>query len=167
MARRALAPILLEGEADTVRLGQALADMLRIGDTVLLEGTLGAGKTVLARAILRALAGDPDLTVPSPTYTLAQAYEFPSGTAHHFDLYRLEDPADCVELGLADVFGIDFALVEWPDRLGLHTPEAWVCVHLVIGEREGLRQAVLAVQGGSALLCRMEKASRVFLERAA
>ena len=167
MPHRTLAPILLEGEADTVRLGHAIAAMLRAGDTVLLEGALGAGKTVLARAILRRLAADPELTVPSPTYTLAQAYELQSGTAHHFDLYRLEDPADCIELGLEDVFGMDLALVEWPDRLGIRAPEEWVSVRLAIGDIRGVRRAVLAVQGGGALLCRMEEAYRMFLEGAA
>ncbi len=162
-----LAPVPLAGESDTVRLGRLLAGALCPGDAVLLEGAIGTGKTVLARAILRSLAGDPALVVPSPTYTLAQAYELPCGTVHHFDLYRLEGPADCVELGLEDVFGIDLALVEWPDRLGIHVPEEWVRVRLDSGGGCRARRAELAVQGPASLLGRMECVVRRFVGRMA
>ncbi len=78
----------LPGEADTILLAQDIAMALRPGDTVALAGDLGAGKSTLARAMIRALAGDPELEVPSPTYTLCQRYElvFP---VSHFDLYRI------------------------------------------------------------------------------
>ena len=82
----------LPDEAATERLGGALAQKLRPRDVVALQGGLGAGKTTLARAILRAASGEPELIVPSPTFTLAEVYDTPRGTFWHFDLYRLETP---------------------------------------------------------------------------
>ena len=91
--------------------------MLRPGDAVLLDGELGAGKTAFARALLRGVAGDPGLEVPSPSYTLVQTYETPRLTLHHFDLWRLAGPGGLVELGWDDARR-DVVIVEWPDRLG-------------------------------------------------
>jgi len=80
-------------------LAARIAPRLRPGEAVLLEGPLGAGKTALTRAIIRTLCGDPALFVPSPSYTLVQRYETPAGPVHHFDLWRLNDPASIIELG--------------------------------------------------------------------
>ena len=114
--------MILEDEGATAALGARLARALRPGDAVLLAGPLGAGKSALARAVLRALAGDAALEVPSPTFTLVQTYDMPGGmAAHHFDLYRLDGPAGLHELGWEEALrGI--ALVEWPDRLGQLAP---------------------------------------------
>ena len=79
--------------AATEALGARIAGSLRTGDAVLLDGPLGAGKSALARALLRALLADPALEVPSPSYTLVQAYPSPLGPVHHFDLWRLDGPA--------------------------------------------------------------------------
>ena len=85
----------LDSLAATERLAARLASVLRPGDALLLEGPLGAGKSALARAVLRSLAGDPALEVPSPSFTLVQSYDLPDGgAAHHYDLYRLSGPAD-------------------------------------------------------------------------
>jgi tRNA threonylcarbamoyladenosine biosynthesis protein TsaE len=112
--------------AATERLARSVAAQLRPGDAVLLEGTLGAGKTAFARALLRAAAGNPALEVPSPTYTLVQAYETATLTLHHFDLWRLTGPAGLTELGWDDARA-GVVLVEWPDRLGpLAPPDALV-----------------------------------------
>ena len=108
--------------------------MLRAGDAVLLEGDLGAGKTAFARALLRAVAGDAALEVPSPSYTLVQTYETPPLTLHHFDLWRLTGPQALPELGWDDARR-DVVLVEWPDRLGDSRPaDALVVALRVIGE---------------------------------
>jgi N-acetylmuramate 1-kinase len=107
----------LADEQATNLLGNDLARALVPGDLVLLSGDLGAGKSTLARALIRTLAQDPDLEVPSPTFTLVQAYDTPLPVAH-FDLYRLGDPAELDELGLDDALDGGIALVEWPERAG-------------------------------------------------
>lgn len=108
----------LAGEADTRAIGAALARVLHPGDTIALQGDLGAGKSTLARAILHALgwAGE----VPSPTFTLVQAYDDLPVPVWHVDLYRLDHPAEADALGL---FETDAALIiEWPQRLGDRLP---------------------------------------------
>lgn len=102
----------------TEALGRRLAGLVVAGDVVLLEGVLGAGKTTLVRALLRAACGDAALEVPSPTYTLVQTYDTPGGlTLHHYDLWRLAGPEGLAELGWDDAQD-GVVLVEWPDRLG-------------------------------------------------
>ena len=100
------------------RLAAEIAPTLRPGDAVLLEGPLGAGKTTLARALIRAVCGDPALEVPSPSYTLVQTYAAPGYELHHFDLWRLDGPGGLVELGW-DEARAGVVIVEWPDRLGV------------------------------------------------
>jgi tRNA threonylcarbamoyladenosine biosynthesis protein TsaE len=119
----------LEDEQATAALGARLAARARPGDVLLLHGPLGAGKSTLARAFIRALAGDPKLTVPSPTFTLVQSYETPKGEVWHFDLWRLDGPDSLVELGWDEALQ-HIVLVEWPERLGpLPPPEA---LHLTL-----------------------------------
>lgn len=113
----------LADEAATEQLGATLAARLKPGDVVALKGDLGAGKTTLARAIIRAAAGDPDLIVPSPTFTLVETYDTPSGTYWHFDLYRLETPEQVFELGWEEALADGIVLLEWPERLGALLPE--------------------------------------------
>jgi tRNA threonylcarbamoyladenosine biosynthesis protein TsaE len=107
--------IFLEDDAATAALGQRLAAVLRPGDIVRLEGDLGAGKTALARAIIRALSGDPELEVPSPTFALVQPYDTPTGPLLHADLYRIADPRETDELGLLDRPEA-IVLLEWSER---------------------------------------------------
>ncbi|HTN63977.1 MAG TPA: tRNA (adenosine(37)-N6)-threonylcarbamoyltransferase complex ATPase subunit type 1 TsaE [Devosia sp.] len=118
---------LLADPAATDALGAELAASLRPGDLVLLLGDLGAGKTALARAIIRTLAGDPDLDVPSPTFALVQPYEAAAGPILHADLYRLGDPREVDELGLRDNPAA-IVLVEWPER----APELFAAATLVV-----------------------------------
>src|SRR5690606_34220382 len=91
----------LADEAATARLGEDIAAILAPGDAILLSGDLGMGKTTLARALIRALAGDDGLDVPSPTFTMVQPY---AGRVpvHHFDLYRLASADELAELGLGE-----------------------------------------------------------------
>jgi tRNA threonylcarbamoyladenosine biosynthesis protein TsaE len=100
----------------TERLGATIAAHLRPGDAILLEGPLGAGKTTLARALIRAACANPALEIPSPSYTLVQSYETPALTLHHFDLWRLDGPDALAELGWDDAM-LGVVIVEWPDRL--------------------------------------------------
>jgi len=117
--------IKLASETDTLALGARLALALRAGDVVRLSGELGAGKTTLARGLIQSRLGDID--VPSPTYTLVQAYDWPvsEGAAElwHCDLYRLEQPDDAYELGLMDAMGEEIVLIEWADKLGALCPD--------------------------------------------
>jgi len=106
----------LSDDAATEALGAELAKALKPGDLVVLEGDLGAGKTALARAIIRALAGYPLLEVPSPTFALVQPYDTPRGPVLHADLYRLGDPREVDELGLLDNPEA-IVLVEWAARV--------------------------------------------------
>lgn len=109
--------LFLEGEADTVRLGAWLGTQLTAGDVVYLLGDLGAGKSTLARALIRALTR-PDEDVPSPTFTLVQTYTGPYIDIAHFDLYRLTDPEEVYEIGLFEMAETHLCLIEWPERLG-------------------------------------------------
>jgi tRNA threonylcarbamoyladenosine biosynthesis protein TsaE len=129
--------------AATHALAARLAGLLRAGDAVLLEGPLGAGKSELARAVLRAAARDPALEVPSPTFTLVQSYDLPAGPAHHFDLYRLDGPDGLAELGW-DEAREGIVLVEWPDRLGPERPSDALTITLAPLAAEDARRATLS-----------------------
>ena len=122
----------LPDEAATERLGAALAARLKPRDVVALEGGLGAGKTTLARAILRAAAQEPTLIVPSPTFTLVEVYETGRGNFWHFDLYRLEEPEQVFELGWEEARIDGVALVEWPERLGVLLPRERLTINLSV-----------------------------------
>ena len=116
--------LVLPDAAATAALGERLSSLLQPGDTVLLSGPIGAGKSHFARAAIRALLAreNRDEDIPSPTFTLVQTYPTLVGDVWHVDLYRLSHPDEAFELGLEDAFGTDICLVEWPDRLGDLTP---------------------------------------------
>ena len=112
-------------EALTAGLARALAAVLAPGDTLLLDGPVGAGKTHFARALIRARQGDTPEDVPSPTFTLVQSYLDARGVEiWHADLYRLTDASELVELGLDDAMDHAIALIEWPDRMAPPPPGA-------------------------------------------
>ncbi len=111
----------LPGLRATEALGARIAGLLRPGDAILLHGPLGAGKSALARALIRAAAAQPDLAVPSPSYTLVQEYDTRAGPLFHFDLWRLDGPSGVVELGW-DEARLGIVVVEWADRLGASAP---------------------------------------------
>jgi tRNA threonylcarbamoyl adenosine modification protein YjeE len=138
----------LGDEAATAALAGRLATTLARGDVVLLEGDLGAGKSTLARALIRARAAAA-VEVPSPTFTLVQRYALPDLVLTHADLYRLRDPAEALELGLEEAWAEGALLVEWPER----APQLWPADRLVLrlegpfpGE-PGRRVAILDASG--------------------
>ncbi|WP_297770467.1 tRNA (adenosine(37)-N6)-threonylcarbamoyltransferase complex ATPase subunit type 1 TsaE [uncultured Roseovarius sp.] len=111
----------LDSPDATCAFAQALAPRVQPGDTLLLSGGVGAGKTHFARCLIQALQTTPE-DVPSPTFTLVQTYPGKTGEIWHADLYRVGDVLELVELGLTDAFTDAICLVEWPDRLGDLTP---------------------------------------------
>lgn len=110
---------------DTAALARALAPHLLPGDVLLLAGQIGAGKTHFARALIQARlsAAGRQEDVPSPTFTIIQAYHDGAAEICHADLYRVTDADEIHELGLPDSFHEAICLVEWPDRLGHHAPK--------------------------------------------
>jgi tRNA threonylcarbamoyl adenosine modification protein YjeE len=131
MAGAAAQTLFLLDDAATLALGAALAKALVPGDVVLLQGDLGAGKTALARSIIRALVGDPALEVPSPSFALVQPYQGARGRILHADLYRLAAAGEIAELGLFDDPAA-IVLVEWPERAPELFDEATVVVKLAV-----------------------------------
>jgi tRNA threonylcarbamoyladenosine biosynthesis protein TsaE len=111
----------LDDEAATARLGAAIAGELRAGEAVCLSGPLGAGKSTLARALIRTLTR-PAEDVPSPTFTLVQFYAGEGLNLAHFDLYRLTSADEAYEIGLDEALEDGAALIEWPERLEGHLP---------------------------------------------
>jgi tRNA threonylcarbamoyl adenosine modification protein YjeE len=114
--------------AATATLGAAIAGQLARGDAVLLRGDLGSGKTTLARAVLAALGVDEN--VPSPTFTLVQAYDTPRFMVSHYDLYRLKRAEEMDELGLEEALEDGAALIEWPERAADRLPADALSVQL-------------------------------------
>jgi len=106
----------LAGAVATDAFARALAPRLGAGDTLLLGGPIGAGKTAFARALIGARGVAED--VPSPTFTLVQTYSADGLEIWHCDLYRVTQPDELLELGLDEAFEAALCLVEWPDRLG-------------------------------------------------
>ena len=134
----------------TAAAGQRIASGLGPGAVVCLWGDLGAGKTALARGILRGLGHMGE--VPSPTFNLVLTYETPAGPVWHFDLYRLGGPAEVLELGIEDAFADGISLIEWPDRLGSLLPDDRLDVRLEIAENGG-RRLTLEARGTQAPPC--------------
>ncbi|MGV0910826.1 tRNA (adenosine(37)-N6)-threonylcarbamoyltransferase complex ATPase subunit type 1 TsaE [Martelella sp. FOR1707] len=105
----------LPDETATIAFAGRLAPLLTVGDCLLLDGDLGMGKSTFARALIRARTGVRDLEVPSPTFTLVQVYDG-DPPIWHFDLYRLSDPDELIELGIDEALEDGVSLIEWPDR---------------------------------------------------
>jgi tRNA threonylcarbamoyladenosine biosynthesis protein TsaE len=134
-------PLTLPDQAATEALAARLAAQVQPGDTILLEGPLGAGKTTFARAFLRTLTNDKALDVPSPTFTLVQTYDTPKGQVFHYDLWRLDGPDALAELDW-DAALDAIALVEWPDRLQDQRPDNAIVIALALTEGDS-RQATI------------------------
>ncbi len=155
----------IASEADTVAVARLLATEVRPGDLVTLSGGLGAGKTTFARALIRAIAGDPWLEVPSPTFTLMQTYETAGGTIVHADLYRVNSPDELAELGWDEAAEGALVIVEWPERAGtaLAPDRLDIEFHLSAETREGHRVAVLTGSGAFAQRLDMARTIRSVL----
>ncbi|HEY4199363.1 MAG TPA: tRNA (adenosine(37)-N6)-threonylcarbamoyltransferase complex ATPase subunit type 1 TsaE [Devosiaceae bacterium] len=142
--------LFLPDDAATAQLGVTLGQVLKPGDVVLLEGDLGAGKTALARSIIRTLMGDERLDVPSPSFSLVQPYEGNARFVLHADLYRLAAESEVDELGLLDRPDA-IVLVEWPERAPGLVAEASVMVRLRIAAGGEGRLAGVTFRDGRTL----------------
>lgn len=134
----------LASEADTLALGARLAQCLVPGDIVFLRGELGAGKTTLARGLLHALGYQQ--SIKSPTYTIVEPYQCPGKLVYHFDLYRLSDPEELLDMGFTDYLTRDaLILIEWPEKAEILLPSPSVICELRQTPAAG-REALLISQ---------------------
>ena len=158
----------LPNETATAHLMADLALLIGPGDLVTLSGDLGAGKTAAARAMIRYLADDAALEVPSPTFTLAQGYDLPGFSLVHADLYRVNDPAELEEIGLSPLPEAHVVLIEWPERAAGALPEDRI--DIALSHRPALgsaaRSAEITGYGKAAAQVARLKSLRQFLDRA-
>jgi len=151
----------LPEETATEDLGLFLSEFLLPGDVVALSGGLGGGKTTLARAVIRELAGDPRLEVPSPTFTLIQPYTARDGrTIVHADLYRLRDPDELVELGFEEMAEDAITLVEWPDRMPPRDGPV-LTIDLSLRAEFGAEARLARIDGTGGMRARLDRARAV------
>jgi len=157
--------VALANETATAHLMADLALLIGPGDVITLSGDLGAGKTAAARALIRYLADDDALEVPSPTFTLAQIYDLPPFPLVHADLYRVNDPAELEEIGLSPLPEATVALIEWPERAPGALPEDRI--DIALSHRPALgssaRAAEITGYGKAAAQVARLKALRQFL----
>lgn len=137
----------------TARLGIFLARLLGPGDVLLLEGPIGAGKTHLSRALIRARLGREE-DIPSPTFTLVQSYDS-DPEIWHADLYRLTHADEVFELGLEEAFETAICLIEWPDRLGNLVPKKALLLKLSPSQAGDSRQVIFS--GDAAWQARLDR----------
>ncbi|WP_298370187.1 tRNA (adenosine(37)-N6)-threonylcarbamoyltransferase complex ATPase subunit type 1 TsaE [uncultured Bradyrhizobium sp.] len=167
MTATATFSVALANETATAELMADLALLIGAGDVITLSGDLGAGKTAAARALIRYLATDDTLEVPSPTFTLAQTYELPSFPLVHADLYRINDASELEEIGLSPLPDDIVALIEWPER----APDAMPAdrIDIAFSHRPALGSAARAAEitgyGKAAAKVARLNELRQFLER--
>ncbi len=147
----------LADKHDMELFGQDLAAALHPGDLLALSGSLGAGKTTLARAIIRTLCCDASLEVPSPTFTLVQNYDarFP---VVHADLYRLGSADELDELGFDENRDAGVTLVEWPENASGRLPAASLIAIRIDMEGEG---RIAHVEGTENVLARVARSLKI------
>lgn len=160
--------IALADEAATARLMADLALLIRAGDVITLSGELGTGKTAAARAMIRHLAQDGTLDVPSPTFTLAQTYELATIPVLHADLYRIADTRELEELGLAPLPDNLLVLLEWPERAANELPADRIEIVLSMQPERGADARLATVTGHGAAEAKVVRLGQLrdFLGRA-
>jgi tRNA threonylcarbamoyl adenosine modification protein YjeE len=158
--------VVVPNEEALHRLVTDIAIALEPGDMVTLSGDLGAGKTTFARALIRHLAGDPTIEVPSPSFTLIQTYDLPRFPVVHADLYRLSGAAELAELGFEDLPADAVTLLEWPDRAAGSLPPDRLDIAITLAPELGLEHRNLVITGYGAFGPRAERmaAARKFLD---
>jgi tRNA threonylcarbamoyl adenosine modification protein YjeE len=159
--------VTLESEQDIHRFVVDLAGMIVPGDLITLSGDLGAGKTTFARALIRYLAADETIAVPSPTFTLIQSYSLPLFPLVHADLYRLSGSSELAELGFDDLPESAVVLLEWPDRAAGYLPADRIDIAFTLAPQHGLEYRNVRVTGYGKCAARTERIGslRRFLQR--
>ena len=157
----------LADEAATYRLMTDIAAIIEPGDLITLSGDLGAGKTTFARALIRYLADDSTVEVPSPTFTLTQTYTLPRFAVVHADLYRLSGSAELAELGLDDAPDGAVTLLEWPDRAAGYLPGNRLDIAFTLEPQAGLTARNVRITGYGSFGPRTERVLTIrrFLDR--
>ena len=135
----------LANEMATRALATQVARVARAGDAILLIGDLGTGLGDLL--ILLQARNNSFEEVPSPTFTMLQTYEVSDTIIYHFDLYRIEQEEDMLELGVDEAFAEGISLIEWGERLGTFLPTDRLEIRLFVGELENSRQVKLVGYG--------------------
>ena len=127
-------------ETSTTALGKKLAQLAKQGDVFALFGTLGMGKSVLARAFIQSLTGAEE--VPSPTFTLVQSYDAPDFEIFHYDLYRIKSPEEIFEIGMEEAVYQGVSLIEWPEMMGGYLPRT--CFRIEITPQKNGRKITIS-----------------------
>src|SRR2546423_1193377 len=153
--------IVLANEQATRRLAVDAASILKAGDLVTLSGDLGAGKTGFARALIRHLAGDEALDVPSPTFTLVQTYALPRFTVVHADLYRVTHTGELAELGIDEAAENAVVLLEWPERAEDVLPANRLDIAFTLAAHLGANQRNAEITGHGMLAPRIERLAAI------
>lgn len=156
-----LAECTLADEMATFALGQRIEPCLRAGDTIGLEGEMGAGKSVLARGLIKhamVRSNQPDTDIPSPTYTLVQHYpripplsDEPKDREDmiwHVDLWRIDEPEDVLAFGLDEAMGQEICIIEWVSKLGSFLPPNGLIISLTTSLDNNERNARFLVSTG-------------------
>jgi tRNA threonylcarbamoyl adenosine modification protein YjeE len=158
--------VALPDEQATIKLMIDIAAAIEPGDLITLSGDLGAGKTTFARALIRYLASDDTVEVPSPSFTLMQSYDLPRFAVTHADLYRLSGPAELAELGFDDIPGKSVVLLEWPDRAADFLPPDRLDIALTLSPQQPTTYRNARITGYGAFAARVERINHIrhFLE---
>ncbi len=151
----------LQTLADTERLGQLLGEIAQAGDVIILDGSLGAGKTTVTQSIGVGLGVPPDCYITSPTFSLMHEYQGRL-VLYHMDLYRLTSEEEIEDLGFLEyIYGDGLTVIEWPNRLGSLMPEEYLALKLELQENEESRTARISIAGDQ-WLTRLEEIHRIF-----
>lgn len=156
----------LPGLFATQQMAAMLAPWLSAGDVVALTGDLGAGKSAFARELIRVLAGDPALEVPSPTFSLVVSYDLPRAKVLHADLYRLEEQEELEEIGWEELTDGAIVLVEWPERAPAYLPADRLTIALTLAPELGPEGRRAQLTGTGAFAERLDRlhASELLIE---
>lgn len=136
---------IVNSENEMICLGRQIADSLKPYDIITMRGDLGAGKTFLTRAIIRAICGD-DTIVSSPTFNILQIYNAPKYSIYHYDLYRLKSQDEIYELGIEDALNGNITIIEWPEIIENTLPQSKININISCDKKGSRKVNIVQVQ---------------------